>query len=375
MATITGIDYSRTGQTAFGREAVRQLKVVIVGAGAIGNQVATALGLLGCGEVVVIDRDVVEAHNLPTSVFFRTSDAVGVNKAASLVNACNHYFRDTFWTSLETEVADAGFGWIERSDLVFCCVDNELARLETAYACAKFDRPLCDAGLGGENHSKIRVSFFPGRNCASFCCLLPPARRRELLTLWECRSHPCWPSEPEAAFSGTPMAAAVAGSIQVDVGLRLLATRHEHAAVASSIEFALDSQELSRIRIPLSPACPFHMGPLGESVLEAADSDLTVRELLRRLGSAGAGEPVLVLDWPLCVSAKCRDCGHVSSPMVRLAVLRRSAHCISCSSGRLVAMRTVHRLGRDSELAGYRLQDLGMPDRHIYTIEFQRAVL
>jgi hypothetical protein len=375
MTPEAGI-YSRAGQPALASKAARHLKVMVVGAGAIGNQVATALGLLGCGEVVVIDGDVVVERNLATSVFFRTDKAVGRNKATSLVNECSHYFRDTMWISLETEIADAGFGWIEHSDLVFSCVDNELARLETAYLCAKFDRPLCDAGLGPENHSKVRVSIFPGRDAASFCCLLPPARRRELLTLWDCPSYPCWPAEePEHEFSAAPMAAAIAGSMQVDLGLRHLADRSGRAPIAHSVELVLDSAELSVMRIPRSSACPFHADLSPNCVVEAADSELTVKDLLRRAGSRRAGEPVLILDWPLCLSAKCRDCQQESSPLIRLAKMRRSGRCCSCSSKRMVATRVVYRIGRDSELADSRLSALGMPDRHLYTIELQGAAL
>src|SRR5215471_13876439 len=96
------VDYSRPGKTSFPRTLVRELKVVIVGAGAVGNEAATALGLLGCGEVVVIDPDTVERHNLTRSVLFRTGESIGRKKALSLSEACRHYFPDTVWVGVET---------------------------------------------------------------------------------------------------------------------------------------------------------------------------------------------------------------------------------------------------------------------------------
>jgi hypothetical protein len=365
------VDYSRTEQTSFPRARVRELKVVIVGAGAIGNEVAKTLGLLGCGEVVVIDHDTVERHNLTRSVLFRTEEAIGCNKALSLVNGCRHYFPDTVWKALETEVADAGSQWIAGSDLVFSCVDNDLARLEIAWLCAKFDRPLVDGGLGDENYSKVRVSLFPGGESASFCCLLPPARRRELLMFWDCRPLPCR-LEPadRGAFPGTPMAAAVAGSWQVDLGLRHLLMPLRERTPAQSIEFVLDPPQLTTIRIPRSPQCLFHEDLVRRCVFEPADSDLTVRELLDRAGRKRTGDPMLVLDWPLCALVKCRDCGFRWEPMIRLARFRRAARCPSCGCGRLAILRLIHRVTCESPLADNRLRSLAMPDHHLYTIEF-----
>lgn len=365
------VDYSRAEQTSFPRARVRQLKLVIVGAGAIGNEVAKALGLLGCGEVVIIDPDAVERHNLTRSVLFRTEIAVGTNKAMSLAMACRHYFPDTVWTALETEVADAGSQWIAESNLVFSCVDNDLARLEIAWLCAKFNRPLVDAGLGGENYSKVRISLFPERDAASFCCVLPPARRQELLMRWDCRPFPCRSEASDhTAFPGTPMAAAVAGSWQVDQGLRQLLMPRSNVPSAQSLELVLDPPHFSTIQIPRSPQCPFHEDLSGRCVFEPAGSGFTVRELLDRARGKMTGEPELVLDWPVCSLAKCRDCGSLWEPMTRLARFRRAARCPSCGSSSLAVLRLIHRIARESLLAEKPLRGFGMPDRHLYTIEF-----
>jgi molybdopterin-synthase adenylyltransferase len=369
------VDYSRTQQTSFPRDRVRQLRVVLVGAGAIGNEVAKTLGLLGCGEVLIVDPDQIEPHNLTRSVLFRTGDWAGSNKASSLANACRHYFPDTAWTAMETEIADAGSQPIAQSDLVFSCVDNDLARLEIAWLCAKFDRPLVDAGLGAENYSKIRVSLFPGRDAASFCCLLPPARRRELLSFWDCRRSPCQ-LEPqnEAVYPGTPMAAAMAGSMQVDLALRLvLLPPSGGRPVARSFEFTLDPPTLAVFDLSRALSCPFHDGLPEVSILAPAGSHTTAGELLDRAHAQGSGDPALVLDWPLCIRAKCRDCGVDWDPIIRLALFRRSAACPSCRSRRVAPVRTIHRITRFSPFSSWPLEALGMPDRHFYTIEFSEG--
>src|SRR5437588_11469685 len=49
-------------------------RILVVGAGALGNEVLKNLALLGVGTVYVIDRDVVETSNLSRSVLFRAED-------------------------------------------------------------------------------------------------------------------------------------------------------------------------------------------------------------------------------------------------------------------------------------------------------------
>jgi adenylyltransferase/sulfurtransferase len=374
----TSIDYSRTEPTSFAKANVSHLKTVVVGAGALGNEVVKALGLLGCGEVLIVDPDVIERHNLTRSVLLRTDEAVGQSKALSLMEACRHYFPDTRWTAMTTEIVDVGSERIAESDIIFSCVDSELARLEIAYLGTKLDLPVCDAGLGVENYATARVSFFPGRRSASFCCMLPPPRRRELLTMWDGRSFPCWAgADSGAASPGTPTAAAIAGSMQVETGLRLLwELRHGPPPSAQSVEMALGAApQLTTFRIPLGPGCPFHEEVPENCVLQAASSNITVRGLLGLAGGDRPGDPTLVLDWPLCISAKCQACGHRWPAMKRLAVLRRTGVCPECLSRRLLTERSVHRIGRDSDLADHSLGELGMPDRHLYTIEFLRSVV
>src|SRR5579859_4138862 len=122
-SAIKSIDYSRTEPTSFAKANVSNLKTVVVGAGALGNEVVKALGLLGCGEALIVDPDVIERHNLTRSLLFRTDEAVGRNKAVSLMAACQHYFPDTRWSAMATEIVDVGSERIAESDILFSCVD------------------------------------------------------------------------------------------------------------------------------------------------------------------------------------------------------------------------------------------------------------
>src|SRR5206468_5647901 len=56
------------------QEKLAAARVLVVGAGALGNEVLKNLALLGVGTTYVIDRDAIETSNLSRSVLFRASD-------------------------------------------------------------------------------------------------------------------------------------------------------------------------------------------------------------------------------------------------------------------------------------------------------------
>src|SRR5471032_2397086 len=49
-------------------------KVLVVGAGALGNEIIKNLALLGVGNILIADLDRIENSNLPRSVLYRAQD-------------------------------------------------------------------------------------------------------------------------------------------------------------------------------------------------------------------------------------------------------------------------------------------------------------
>ena len=56
------------------QEVVRNATVMVVGAGALGNEVLKNLALMGIGNILICDFDTIEDSNLSRSVLFRTTD-------------------------------------------------------------------------------------------------------------------------------------------------------------------------------------------------------------------------------------------------------------------------------------------------------------
>lgn len=360
-------DYSRLEQTPFNRTRLRQFHAMVIGGGALGNEVARVLGLLGAGRVTLVDPDTVEPSNLPRSVFFCGRNAVGQNKAYALAEAAVALFPDTEWTAIGNEIADVGFQKLVNAGLLFSCVDSDLARLELAYIAGKLRVPMVDGGLGRQNYSHGRVTYFPGTtDQACYACMLSPRKRRELLEWWQATLRPCGPgiAVEEADLVSTPTMASIIGSIQVEFGLRnLFEAQHGVPTPARSLEVDIyPSRQMTDFRIPVSLECPFHDSE--ESLHALPREDSTFEELLDSTSS-----DALTLDWPICTEAKCLACGKGWSPRLRLAALRRNGRCPSCQSRQILEQEIIRSIRRGSTWLQQTPAALQLPAEHLYSVQ------
>jgi hypothetical protein len=357
--------FSRTAETFLSRERMLNLRFVVVGAGALGNEAVKALGLLGAGSVLIIDPDRVELSNLSRSVFFRTGDA-GKSKADTLAHAAAEFFNHTQWDSCQAEIADVGLNKLSGANLILSCVDNDLARLEIAWLALRLNLPVSDGGLGGPDYWRGRVSFFRGRGSACYCCKLPPVRRRELLTTAQSRGNACWGETVVAILSSTPTMASIIGALQVDFGLRCLLDLQNSPQcyfAAPTIEIRLDAHaELTRFVTHISPDCPLHT-PAEHPDARLPHPQATARELLDAQGAEA-----IELDWPICVAAKCIQCGKDWQPMRRVAWLRRFGACPGCGSRQILENENLRCFDRNSNWADVPMIHLGLPSDHLYAV-------
>ncbi|MGH9397117.1 MAG: ThiF family adenylyltransferase [Terriglobia bacterium] len=376
------IDYSRLAQTVFGCQRLRELSAVVIGAGALGNEVVKSLGMLGIQRMLIIDDGITESSNLTRSFFLRSPAASGRNKALALAHAAAGFFPDTLIRGLDREIAAVGLAEIQPADILFSCVDSDLARLEIASISTRLCRPVCDAGLGTSNYSHGRVSYFPGRDGACFGCCLTRQRRREIFALVDCATQPCWAAAEDTPFPSTPTMSAIIGAMQVELGLRAILDSQPAGAI--TVELSLDpslpsgpcglSRKLDEFRLPQSRACLFHADPGVLIPAPGPPSQTTVQTLLRAAapyqGDAPHGEPELVLDWPVCARAQCRDCRHSWAPMMRLAQLRKLGACPACGGGEISEQEIIRTVGGNGPWAESTLEALGMPENHLYAIQF-----
>ena len=157
--------YSRLRLIAWwDQDKLAAAKVLVVGAGALGNEVLKNLALLGVGKVYVADFDEIEESNLTRSVLFRHKDC-GRPKAETAADAVRDINPDTKVVPMLANImTDVGLGLFRDVDVVIGCLDNREARLWVNRQCWKVNTPWIDGGIQ-EINGVVKVFAPPDSAC------------------------------------------------------------------------------------------------------------------------------------------------------------------------------------------------------------------
>jgi len=122
-------------------------KILVVGAGALGNEIIKNLALLGVGNILVADLDRIENSNLSRSILYRASDNGGY-KAQAAARAAKDIYPDVkSHAFIGNVVYDLGLGVFRWADLVIGGLDNREARLAINRNCWRVNRPWIDGAI------------------------------------------------------------------------------------------------------------------------------------------------------------------------------------------------------------------------------------
>ena len=129
------------------QQLLRQAKVMVVGAGALGNEIVKNLALLGIGHLLICDMDRIENSNLSRSVLFRQSDE-GAYKAEVIARAAREINPDVNARPFVGNIVhDLGLGAFRAFDVIIAGLDNREARLHINQSCWKVNRPWIDGAI------------------------------------------------------------------------------------------------------------------------------------------------------------------------------------------------------------------------------------
>jgi molybdopterin/thiamine biosynthesis adenylyltransferase len=110
------------------QELLASSKAMVVGAGALGNELLKNLALVGWGHILVVDLDTIENTNLSRSVLYREADE-GRSKAQVAAERVKEINPDINITWIKGNINDIGLGIFRSMHLVFGGLDNREARL------------------------------------------------------------------------------------------------------------------------------------------------------------------------------------------------------------------------------------------------------
>jgi adenylyltransferase/sulfurtransferase len=354
---------------------IQAAKVLVVGAGALGNEVLKNLALLGFLNVVVVDLDFIETSNLSRSVLFRASD-VGLSKAAAIARGYNDLLPEATVRPLVANVMqECGLGLFAWADLILAGLDNREARLWINRAAWKVNRPWIDGAIEGIN-GVARV-FLPGEPPCYECTLgetdwaILNRRMSCNLLLHE--------ANPQGRTPTTPTISSIIGGIQAQEAVKVLHGLPTLAGKGYVFEGLHHTSYVTQYTE--NPDCMSHDTLERIIELPMRSSEITL-EALAALGCKDLAAEQVVVEFSRDVIYKlvCPRCGEeelVFAPVG--AVDRVRGQCASCNAAtsepQMRVVRTLTGYNGEPELSSRTLDSLGVPLFDIFTVRSAESEL
>ncbi|MBO6084575.1 MAG: ThiF family adenylyltransferase [Candidatus Methanomethylophilaceae archaeon] len=141
-------------------DGIRRARVLVAGAGALGNEVVKNLVLAGFRHIDVIDMDDVVLSNLSRCLFFRDTDVRSGMKSEIVAERARALDPDAEIRPIVGRVQDIE-DW--DYDIILGCLDNILARMHLNASACGLGIPYIDGATDGMA-GKLQV-VLPGRPC------------------------------------------------------------------------------------------------------------------------------------------------------------------------------------------------------------------
>ncbi len=146
-------------------DSIVKAKILMVGAGAIGNETGKDLVLSGFRDITVVDMDHIVSSNLARCLFFSDRDAEGKEMKARVVAEGMMVLGDDITVRpITSKVQELGEDFVSKFDIVLGCLDNLLARLYLNSHCYKDEVPYIDAAMD-KFRGKVQVVLPPESPC------------------------------------------------------------------------------------------------------------------------------------------------------------------------------------------------------------------
>lgn len=346
--------------TWWNQAALASARVLVVGAGALGNEIVKSLALLGVGTVHVVDMDIIEHSNLARCVLFRDGD-VGRAKADVVAERGIELNPDTSVVGHATTVQRLGAGAVHDADLVIAGLDNREARLWTGAMCRLFGRPWVDGAIEGLQ-GLARV-FLPDGAC--YECSLGEVDRQILAHRRSCALL----SAQEVDAGRTPTNATTASlvaAVEVQEAVKLLVGRDDLLALHNEAwVFVGETLDSYRIAYEEDEYCLSH--DRAEDLRDLRGQPVRTLAEVCKAVFVDRDDAVVDLYDDLIADARCSACGPVAwVPRIRHALPPGSGECPEC--GNPLTLTATTSIEASDPIARVALEDLGMAENDLVAV-------
>ena len=348
---------------------IREAKVMIVGAGALGNEVVKNLTLLNVGQLVIVDFDIVEYDNLAKSILFRKEDK-GKKKALAMANNLKEVNSGIKTLPVVGDIStDVGLGVFRRMDVVIGCLDNRLARLFINRHCHKVGKTWIDGAL--ENLAGRFSVFTPGISC--FECNLPDEARDIIQFRMGCPDI-AKRNASNGVIATTPISSSIIGAFQVQEALKIIFGSTENSMAGEAFQYnGKDNFYLKYKTAHLRPDCDSHVHY--EEIVEAGDLShtMTVGEILDWMSDRfNIDNPKILVDEDIVIEALASKSGKACHPVIYKNHLFESPEVLQLERAAdedLFISKKTCEIDRSFPYPDKTLKEIGIPFLEILKVE------
>ncbi|MEY2471591.1 MAG: hypothetical protein QOK28_920 [Actinomycetota bacterium] len=342
------------------QDRLRAARVLVVGAGALGNELLKNFALVGVGNIDVIDLDTIESSNLSRCVLFSDDDegsakaeaaAAGVRRLNPEINVTGHV----------GNVMARGVGWFSRFDLVVAGLDNREARAWIGGVCRRLGVVWIDGAIEGLRG--IARTFVPEGPC--YECTLGEVDRQIMSLRRSCTLL----SAQQIATGHTPTTAttsSVIAAVEAQEAIKILSGRPDLLAEpGSAFVFLGETLETYRVRYEEDEYCLAHDSYAAVKPVPF-ENDLTPSALSRSL--VPTNECVAVeFEREIVIARRCLTCkSAVADCRAVSAMPKADGQCPECDAPMQLDFR--RSIGADDRLFTTPFSAMQLPPDDIVTI-------
>ena len=333
---------------------LERARVLVVGAGTLGNEVLKNLALLGFGNILLVDRDIIEPSNLSRSVLFREED-LGRPKALVARERLRELYPPLRVRAIHGDITtDVGQGVFRWADIITSAVDNREARVWINEACWRFEKPWIDGGIEALE-GVVRFFLPPGGAC--YECTMSEADWALLKQRKSC-SLLSRKGSRQGNVPTTPTTASVIAGImcqEVVKHLHGLVTLAGKGYVFNGLTY--DSYVVNYMR---KRGCYAHEVAARVKRISKKSTEMSVAELVR-LARRDLGPGAIVeFNNELASYLACKVCARKAEAFVALEKLdEEGLRCPSCKA--VMDFESFHTANGEEPFARKSLSNIGVP--------------
>jgi molybdopterin/thiamine biosynthesis adenylyltransferase len=336
------------------QQRLSEARVVVIGAGALGNELLKNLALLGVGNVFIADLDLIENSNLSRSVLYRAADC-GRKKAEVAAERARDIYPEMKTQPFHGNIVyDLGLGIYRWADVILGGLDNREARVAINRAAARAGRVWIDGAI--ERLDGVARVFDPAIGPCYECTMsdidwkMLEARRSCALLTRDEMEHGKVPT--------TPTTASVVAGIQIQEAIKLL----HGLPTLSGQGFVFDGLHHQSYTVTYSRLadCPSHEADEPVVSLPWRTDSTTVRQLLDRVRSDLGPESAIEVNNDLLEGLTCEKCGVTEPLLASLGKITESqGRCAICGEQR--TPRIYHTITGTEPFLDRTLSEIGVP--------------